>query len=255
MLALHPPDSVFSLRHVPSWLMLTFSAGCVNATAALVCGRYVTHVTGTVTRIGMQWNNMWIVLDLAIVVLSFILGAMTAGLAINGRVRCGRRPLYSLPLVGVAVVDVVVAAAGQAGWFGVFGGAVDQTSDFMFLSLLSFAMGLQNGAVATSTGLLVRTTHLTGPATDLGIHLAELLFVDAEARKTTRQHALLRAGKIVAFAFGALAGVRLAPSLDYLVLIVPAGMTLLATWLSFLRARPPRDHLLTPHDHRVHAAG
>jgi uncharacterized membrane protein YoaK (UPF0700 family) len=238
MLALHPPDSVFSLRHVPSWLMLTFAAGCVNATAALVCGRYVTHVTGTVTRLGMELISVWIVLDLLIVLLSFILGAMTSGLLINGRARCGRRPLYSLPLIGVAVVVAVVAAAGQAGWFGVFGGAIDQTSDFVFLSLLSFAMGLQNGAVATSTGLLVRTTHLTGPATDLGLHLAELLFVDAEARRTTRQHALLRTGKIVAFAFGALAGVRLAPSLGYLVLLVPAAMTLLATWLSFFRARP-----------------
>jgi uncharacterized membrane protein YoaK (UPF0700 family) len=244
MLALHPPDSVFSLRHVPSWLMLAFSAGCVNATAALVCGRYVTHVTGTVTRIGMELTRVWIAVDLVIVLLSFILGAMTSGLVINGRARSGRRPLYSLPLVGVAVVVTMVAVAGQAGWFGAFGGAIDRTSDFVFLSLLSFAMGLQNGAVATSTGLLVRTTHLTGPATDLGIHLAELLFVDAEARRTARQHALLRVGKIVAFAFGALAGVRLAPSLEYLVLLVPAGMALLATWISFVRAHPRGDHLL-----------
>jgi uncharacterized membrane protein YoaK (UPF0700 family) len=247
VLALHSPDSVFSLRHVPSWLMLTFAAGCVNATAALVCGRYVTHVTGTVTRIGMEWATLWLVLDLMIVLVSFILGAMGAGLVINGRARSGRRPLYSLPLLAVAFVGAVVAMAGQAGWFGAFRGDIDQVSDFVFLSLLSFAMGLQNAAVATSTGLLVRTTHLTGPATDLGLHLAELLFVDGEARKTTRQHALLRAGKIVAFALGAFAAVWLAPRLEYLVLLVPATMTLLATWISFLRARPsgsladPRD--------------
>ena len=56
----------------------------------------------------------------------------------------------------------------------------------MLLSILSFAMGLQNAAVATSTGLLVRTTHLTGPATDLGIHLVELCFVKGEAHTRAR---------------------------------------------------------------------
>ncbi|PCC72151.1 Uncharacterized membrane protein YoaK, UPF0700 family [Nannocystis exedens] len=240
MLALHPPDSVFSLRHVPSWLMLAFAAGCVNATAALACGRYVTHVTGTVTRIGMEWNSLWLALDLVLVLVCFLVGAMTSGLVINGRAHRGRRPLYSLPLIGVAVADFAIAAAGDAGWFGAFGGEIDQTSDFVFLSLLSFAMGLQNGAVATSTGLLVRTTHLTGPATDLGIHLAELFFVEGKARETARQHALLRAGKIATFASGAAAAVQLAPRFEYLVLVVPAVMTLLATWLSFLRARPAR---------------
>lgn len=43
--------------------------------------------------------------------------------------------------------------------------------DFVLLCGLSFAMGLQNAAVASSTGQLVRTTHPTGPARDLGVHL------------------------------------------------------------------------------------
>lgn len=215
--------------------MLTFAAGCVNATAALVCSRYVTHVTGSVTQIGMEWADPPIVIDLIIVLVSFILGAMVSGMLINGRARRGLRPMYSAPLIAVAVIDSMVAVAGAAGRFGAFDGAVDQIGDFVFLSLLSFAMGLQNGAVATSTGLLVRTTHLTGPATDLGIHLAELFFVDAKARKTAKQHALLRVGKITAFAAGAFAAMLLAPRLEYLVLLMPAAMTLLATWLSFLR--------------------
>jgi uncharacterized membrane protein YoaK (UPF0700 family) len=219
--------------------MLAFAAGCVNATAALVCSRYVTHVTGSVTQIGMEWADWPIVIDLVIVLVSFILGAMASGLLINGRAHRGLRPMYSAPLVAVAVIDLAVAGAGEVGWLGAFDGAVDQIGDFVFLSLLSFAMGLQNGAVATSTGLLVRTTHLTGPSTDLGIHLAELFFVNAEARKTTKQQALLRFGKIAAFGTGAFAGVVLAPRLEYLVLIVPAAVTLLSTWLSFLRAEPP----------------
>jgi uncharacterized membrane protein YoaK (UPF0700 family) len=237
MLALHPPDSVFSLRHVPSWLMLTFAAGCVNATAVFACGRFVTHVTGTVTRIGMEAGQLWLVLDLLVVLISFILGAMTSGLAINGRAHRGRSPRYATPLLAVALVDGAVALAGRLGAFGEFGAGLDRPGDFVFLSLLSFAMGLQNGAVATSTGQLVRTTHLTGPATDLGIHLAELLFIDPERRKVVRQHALLRTGKLAAFAVGAAAGLWLTPRVEYLALVVPAAVTLLATSISFIGAR------------------
>jgi uncharacterized membrane protein YoaK (UPF0700 family) len=236
MLALHTPDSIFSLRHVPSWLMLTFAAGCVNATAVLACNRFVTHVTGTVTRIGMDFDQIALMLDLVLVLVCFIAGAAASGLAINGRAHAGRRPLYALPLLGVVVVDVAVALAGWWGWFGPFGASIDQLSDFVFLSLLSFAMGLQNGAVATSTGMLVRTTHLTGPATDLGLHVAELMFADGEKRTMARQHALLRLGKISAFAAGAAVPLALVPKIQHLVLLIPAAVTLLATWISFSRS-------------------
>lgn len=233
MPALHTHDAIFSLRHVPSWLMLTFAAGCVNATAVFACDRFVTHVTGTVTRIGMDVGRIVLVLDLLLVLLCFIAGAMASGLAINRRLHAGKRPWYAVPLVAVAVIDLAVAVMGHLGWFGPFGRAIDQPGDFWLLALLSFAMGLQNGAVATSTGMLVRTTHLTGPATDLGLHLAELTFAEGPARTRARQQALLRLGKIAAFAAGAGAPLLLVVHVGYLVLILPAAITLLATWFSF----------------------
>ena len=52
---------------------------------------------------------------------------------------------------------------------------VGDVFSIFLLSLLAFAMGLQNAAVASTTGLAVRTTHLTGPATDLGIEAKHML--------------------------------------------------------------------------------
>jgi uncharacterized membrane protein YoaK (UPF0700 family) len=97
-------------------------------------------------------------------------------------------------------------------------------------------MGLQNAAVATSTGQLVRTTHLTGPATDLGIHLAELMFAEGEAHELARRHALLRSGKILSYALGAGASVPLAAAAGYLSLLMPAAVIAAATLLSFVPA-------------------
>lgn len=234
MHALHKPDDVFSLRHVPSWLMLCFAAGAVNATTLLACERFVTHVTGTVTRLGMEFARWNILVDFMLVVICFVLGSMVAGLLINGRVHCGKPACFSLPLWLTAATTCVVAIAGHAGAFGVFGGRVDQPLDFVLLCSLSFAMGLQNAAVATSTGQLVRTTHLTGPATDLGLHLAELVSVTGPRRTMARQHALLRAGKIIAYALGAGAVLPIAQRAGFLALLMPAGVITAATLLSFV---------------------
>lgn len=238
MLTLHKSDSVFSLRHLPSWLMLCFAAGAVNAITLLACERFVTHVTGTVTRLGVEAAvHLTIMLDFALVLACFIAGATTAGLLINGRAYRGKRPYFSLPLWLTAADIVLVAVAGHAGLFGPFGGSVDELGDFVHLSSLSFAMGLQNAAVASSTGQLVRTTHLTGPATDLGVHLAELIFADGQVRALAKRHAALRAGKLLAYAMGCGLAVPLAHALGYLSLLVPACVVIMATLLSFMPRR------------------
>jgi uncharacterized membrane protein YoaK (UPF0700 family) len=234
MLTLHRPDSVFSLRHVPSWLMLCFAAGAVNGITFLACGRFVTHVTGTVTRIGMEVVHLTLMLDFALVLAAFVAGATVAGLLLKGALVAGRAPPFALPLWCTAGAVGLVAIAGELGWLGAFGGSVDQLGDFVNLCALSFAMGLQNAAVATSTGQLVRTTHLTGPATDLGIHLADLLVSGAAERTLAKRHAGLRAGKILAYGLGAACAVPAASAFGYLSLLLPAAVIAAATVLSFV---------------------
>src|SRR5687768_12944157 len=102
MFALHRPTEIFSARHAPTWLMLSFASGAVNAIAVLACERYVTHVTGTVTRLGMEMARLNVLEDFALVVGAFIAGAMLSSALINGRVHRGLTPLYWLPLTIVA---------------------------------------------------------------------------------------------------------------------------------------------------------
>lgn len=241
MLTLHKPENVFSLRHLPSWLMLCFAAGAVNGITMLACGRFVTHVTGTVTRIGIEVVHLTLMLDFILVLICFVGGATVSGLLLNGRLHRGRRPYFSLPLWLAAASTAAVAGAGHLGWLGPFAGSVDELADFFQLCALSFAMGLQNAAVAASTGQLVRTTHLTGPATDLGIHLAELISAEGEARRHARRHAALRSGKIVSYAVGAAVSVPLSAAAGYLSLLMPAAVIVAATLLSFVPVSSRRD--------------
>jgi uncharacterized membrane protein YoaK (UPF0700 family) len=245
MRALHTPEAVFSLRHLPSWLLLAFSAGLVNVAAFLACSRFVTHVTGTVSRIGMDVGSIALMLDYAVVLGCFVVGAMSASALLEGRHHQKRRPLYALPLILVSAILASLAASGLLGVFGPFGGSVEGPRDFAFLSVLAFAMGLQNAAVATSTGSLVRTTHMTGPATDLGVHLTAALYTTGDARRVAFRHAALRAGKIASFAAGGAAGAVLAHAHGYGAFFLPAILVLTATALSFAKA-PTEIPVSTP---------
>jgi len=238
--ALHAPPTIFSLRHLPSWMLLAFSGGAVNAGAFLACQRFVSHVTGTATRLGLDVGLWELMLDYGIVIACFVAGAMASVVALDGRYHRGKTPAYALPLVIVSAILVMVAMAGSVGIFGPFGQTVEEPADFALLSLLGFAMGLQNAAVATTTGLAIRTTHMTGPATDLGVHLATSLFAEGEARRAALRGAALRAGKITAFVLGAVAMVPVAHAGGYLAFLVPAAIVLIAAALSFVPSRVRR---------------
>jgi uncharacterized membrane protein YoaK (UPF0700 family) len=241
MAALHTPKTIYSTRHLTSWMLLAFAAGGVNAAALLACQRYVTHVTGTATRIGVDAGRPELLLDYAIVLVCFLAGAMTSVLSLQGRRARGKEPLWALPLLIVAGVLVFAGVLGKLGVFGPFGSTVETPGDFFLLSILSFAMGLQNASVSTSTGLAIRTSHMTGPTTDLGVHLATAYFEQGEARRAALRAAALRAGKLTAFVFGAVAMIPLSAQLEYLCLVIPAFLVVIAAGVSFVPAWSPRD--------------
>ena len=214
--------------------MLAFAAGAVNAGALLACQRFVSHVTGSITLIGIDAGTWWLAAEYALVLGCFVLGAASSVLAIEAPLRAARRPLHHLPLVVVASIVAATAWAGHLGAFGAFGGAIEEPPDFVLLSVLGFAMGLQNATVATSTGMAIRTTHMTGPATDFGVALGTAFVAKGPERATTLRGAAMRAGKIVGFALGGVAMVPLCAALTWLAFLLPAAIVAAATLLSFV---------------------
>jgi uncharacterized membrane protein YoaK (UPF0700 family) len=220
----------------------------VNGFGFLACQQFVTHVTGTATRMGLEWPHVGIAGEYAAVLLSFVAGALASTLALQARGFRGKRPLWASPLLVVAAILLGVAVAGHFGAFGPLGGAAAADEPpAALLSLLAFAMGLQNAAVETMTGLAVRTTHLTGPATDLGIHLGTAYFATGEQRRAALKGAALRGGKALAFVAGAGLALPLSSALGYFALLAPAALVLIAAAFSFVPAWSPSD-FPTPED-------
>jgi len=154
-------------------VLLAFSlagvAGAVNAIGLAELGVLTSHVTGTATRLGVALGSGgWLDAGRAFALLmAFVLGAMSATLLIEFAKRT-HHPRFQLPLlvetVLLTALTLLATLTDGPRTEGVFAVAL----------ALSVAMGLQNALVTRVSGAVVRTTHLTGLATDLGIELVRV---------------------------------------------------------------------------------
>ena len=154
-------------------VLLAFSlsgvAGAVNAIGFVQLGFLTSHVTGTATKIGTHLAAAkWLDLRAAILLLvTFIVGAMAATILIEIAKR-RHFPRFQLPLLLEAMLLSVIGLLEGTG-------TIEPDQKLPLALGLSFAMGLQNALVTRLSGAVVRTTHLTGLATDVGIEVVLVL--------------------------------------------------------------------------------
>ena len=88
------------------------------------------------------------------------------------------------------------------------GSRLEQTRDYTLLILLSLVCGIQNGTVTTVSKAVIRTTHLTGITTDLGLGIVRFLNREKLRGEITNegQANLMRVGIIVSFIAGSSVG-------------------------------------------------
>lgn len=148
-------------------LLLASVAGSVNAISFFALGTHTSHMTGNLANVGeFLANRRW---DLAAaagqLVLSFILGAMTATVLMD----VARRRNRGRHAMALLVEAGTLAAVGL--WATRHPGAKEPT----MLWGLAYAMGIQNALVTRLSGAVVRTTHMTGVVTDIGIQLVKMM--------------------------------------------------------------------------------
>jgi uncharacterized membrane protein YoaK (UPF0700 family) len=229
-------EAILAPRNVLGWTLFSLAAGSVNAAAFMACRSFVTHMTGTVTSLGLDATNPRLATEYGLVFGAFVAGAMLAVLMVE-TLPAHRRELMAIPFLIVFAVLLATALAGQAGAFGPFGAAnTETTGAFALLVLLAAAMGIQNAAVAATTNNGVRTTHLTGPATDLAASLVRAALGRGLGTAREARWALVRAVKIAAFAIGAALSAKYAAQLEYHVFAVPAALVILALGFTFAPA-------------------
>ena len=152
--------------------ILAFVAGAINAGGFLAVNRYTSHMTGMVSSIAddLVLGSIGLALAGLVSLAAFLCGAITTTLLISWARRQELRSKYALALLLEAVLLLV---------FGLVGANLKSFATLLVptaVLLLCFIMGLQNAIVTKISNAVIRTTHMTGVITDLGIELGRLIY-------------------------------------------------------------------------------
>jgi uncharacterized membrane protein YoaK (UPF0700 family) len=218
---------------------LAFVAGAINAGGYLAVQQYTSHMTGVVSAMAdnLALGNLTLVLVGLGALLSFLLGAACSAVMVNYARRHDMHSEFSLPLLLEAVLLLVFGLLG-ARLMGVAGLFVPVT-----VMLLCFMMGLQNAVISKLSNAEIRTTHVTGLVTDIGIEIGKLLYWNrnpAAAGPTVlanRQRLRILVSLVAAFFIGGVVGALGFQSVGYSS-TVPLGVRLVV-----LAGMPPIDDL------------
>lgn len=168
------------------WLatLLASIAGAVNAGGFFVVGRYTSHMTGYLSQVAdsLATANYAVAFAASIAIVSFLGGAITSSVMVVWARLHKSNFQYALPIMVQGASLFCFSLSGH-----VF------SSDFILVQLawLCYLMGMQNATITKLSKARVRTTHVTGMVTDIGIETGRTLFgrlagnphVRADARK------------------------------------------------------------------------
>ncbi len=205
------------ISKLPRWIWagawaLAFIAGMINVVGLLGFEHQaVTHLTGTTSLLAAALASLdaSAALHLTAVIGSFVGGTVLSGFIVqDSTLQLGRRYGIALLLESVFLF-VAIPLLWHQQPLGIY--------------LASSACGLQNAMVSTYSGTVIRTTHLSGMFTDLGIFLGHALRGLPVDQRRLRMCFLI----ISAFLCGGVAGALAFRRLGYSALAIPGSLTAL----------------------------
>ena len=201
---------------LPNWIefgafVLAAIAGYLNAVGLLGFEHQaVSHLTGTATLIGVSLTegSFGTLAHLGGILLAFLLGAAVSGLLVHGhRLRLGRA--YEMALVlEAALIFLAMALLTNNNIYGHYAA--------------SAACGLQNALATSYSGAVVRTTHITGLVTDLGL----LLGAKLRGQPIDQRKAILFGVIFAGFITGGVSGAYLFDLFAFRALALPGALCL-----------------------------
>jgi uncharacterized membrane protein YoaK (UPF0700 family) len=190
-------------------LSLAFVGGATNAGGFMAVDQYTSHMTGIVSSMAdnLAIHSFELVLVGFGSVTAFVAGAAYSAILINWGRHHRTHSEYAYPLLWEAVLLCC---------FGLMGGYLElYQSGFISITvmLLCFIMGLQNAIITKISKAEIRTTHMTGIITDIGIEIGKMLYINSSpesahyhpVRADFRRIGLLMA-LLTAFFIGGVAG-------------------------------------------------
>ncbi|KAF1026325.1 MAG: hypothetical protein GAK29_01359 [Acinetobacter bereziniae] len=216
------------LQYLLAWIqlgafMLAVNAGIINVLGLItVLHQSISHMTGNASLfaealVQQQYSH---VLYLLLIMISYVLCSSYSGYILgNSHFQLGRR--YGVPLSLVSIFILLC-------WL-----FIPDHPQYGLLWAIA-AMGMQNAMVSHYKGTIIRTTHLSGVLTDLGLALGYFFRgLGIEKRRVTL-HLLILFG----FILGGIIASLVHPYLQLNAFLIPAGLSLVLSliyWLIYFR--------------------
>lgn len=211
--------------------LLSFVAGLVNVVGFFSVGKLTTNVTGHFAffvdeAFRMNYNAAF---HVALYIFFFFLGAFFSNFMVELYSRIRETYTFIFPVLFEAVILTIIAFGGR-----VF---MNANPDIIAFSLL-FAMGMQNSLVTSISNSVVRTTHLTGLFTDMGIEFSQLFFFkDQEHKQKLIKSIKLRLTIIWLFFAGGVVGGILYEIFGIKTLLLGSFLLLAGLLFDFIKIR------------------
>lgn len=222
--------------------LLAWVAGVLNSVGFVAVGFYTSHMTGIVATVADQLvlGGTHLVLFGAVALVSFLLGAMACAHQFNWARRRHRQDRFALVLFVEAVLILIVGGlAEEVTW---------AHREWLIVATLGFVMGQQNALITKVSKATIRTTHITGMVTDIGIELGKMTYLkrpgDPEPVRGDPHKLLMLSILVTLFFVGGVLGALGYLAVGFPVLLIPAALLLLVAVPPLVGGRPPRaDHV------------
>jgi uncharacterized membrane protein YoaK (UPF0700 family) len=216
-------DQLYYPENIFVWFVLAFQGGIMNVGGFMAVHRFVSHVTGFATLFGYDaitkdWTSA---LGMLSGPLFYIFGTMVSAWFIERPRMRSHHPRYGIVFLIMIFCLLFISIFGTIGVLGTFGEDFNYGRDYILLFVLALTCGLQNAVISSASGAVIRTTHLTGPTTDLGIGLVRLWTSRNEFNRELIFANWCRAGIIVSFIMGSLIGAVAFNHLQFLGFFLP----------------------------------
>lgn len=204
-------------------IALSMIAGYVNAASLQYFHIPISHMSGAITHLGLNLvsKDSSSAYFIFYIIISFIIGAAVSGMIIGNRqLSPGRRYGLALMLEG-AILFFVSRHIIYGQSFGP--------------PLAALACGLQNGMASSYYGLVIRTTHMTGIVTDIGVLLGHFI----RNKKVETWKLLTLSGILIGFFTGSILGSVATSLIGNRAFLLPSALTFLSgmVYTGFIRKR------------------
>jgi len=175
-------------------VILSLVAGIVNVTGFLAFKQLTTNVTG---HFALFINDVadfefWKGTVYFLYIFSFLLGSFLSSYLIEKFRDNKQLNVFLLP----TIIECLILFS-----LGLLSNLIAMESPDIIVCLLLLAMGLQNSFVTKISNAVVRTTHLTGLFTDLGIDVSQLFFPKRHPNRAKLKAAIKLRVYIISFFF------------------------------------------------------